>query len=119
VRTRHVVVVVKDLVVVAAPAIVAVHEDGVRPVDHDLPHVGIVEQGLERAVAGQIAQRPLGGDLRLGDVEGPPAPLVLPVPGIHLVVDEFAQAGAGIAGGHVEGHVLGPLLHGPLDLDEG
>ena len=50
-RAQHVVVVVEDLVVVAARARVALHEDRVRSVDHDLPDVVVDEERCQRAVA--------------------------------------------------------------------
>ena len=36
----------------------------------------IVEEWLQRPVAGQVPQRPLGHDLRLGDVAVTPAPVL-------------------------------------------
>ncbi|MCQ3806006.1 MAG: hypothetical protein KTV16_01760 [Acidimicrobiia bacterium] len=54
----HVFVVVEHLVVVAAGAPMALHEDGVGRVDHDLPDVGVFEQGTEWSVSGQVAERP-------------------------------------------------------------
>ena len=62
-RPQDVLVVVEDLVVVAAGPLVALHEDLVGTVDHDLPHVVVGEERLERPVAGQVAERPLGDQM--------------------------------------------------------
>ena len=43
----HVLVVVEDLVVVPGPAVMTTHEDRIRRVHHDLPHVVVREEGLE------------------------------------------------------------------------
>ena len=69
---HHVVVVVEHLVVVAARARVPFGEDRRGPVDHDFPHVGVGEERLQGAVAGEVAQRPIDGGLGVGDVD--PAP---------------------------------------------
>ncbi len=73
-RADDVVVVVEDLVVVAARAAVALHEDLVGRVDHDLPDVVVVEQRLERAVAGEVAEGALGDEVGVGEVEGRDGP---------------------------------------------
>jgi hypothetical protein len=113
------VVVVEDLVVVAAHTLVAPDEDQVRAVDHDLPDVRVVEEGLQRAVTGQIAEGPLGRHRRLGHVAVAPAALVLVAPRRDLLVDQARQRGRGVVGGHVDRHLLGPILDRPLDLHEG
>ena len=76
-RADDVVVVVEDLVVVAASATVALHEDRVGRVDHHLPHVVVVEQRLERAVAGEVAEGALGDELRVAEVVGAQAAAVV------------------------------------------
>ncbi len=107
----EVLAVVEDLVVVARGADVALHEDGRRRVDHDLPDVPVVEQGSERPVAGQVAERPLGHLVGRGQVEGAQAALEVVAPPVDLVGDERLQAAVAVGAGHVVGEVLGPALH--------
>ena len=91
-RAHDVVVVVEDLVVVARRAPVPAHEHRVGSVDHDLPHVVVVEQRGQRPVAGEVAERPLDHDLGVGQGEGPAAAPVLVVPPADLVVDQRRAA---------------------------
>ena len=114
--SQHVGVVVEDLVVVPARAQVPLHEDLRWGVDHDLPHVVVGEEGLERAVAGEVPHRPFDHRGRIGEVERPHASLVVHRPLGHGVDDEGAE-GLGLTVG-VEGQVAGPLLHEPFDLLE-
>ena len=117
-RAGDVVVVVEALVVVAARPGVALHEDLGRRVDLDLPHVGVVEQLGERAVAGEVAPGPLGDELGVGEPEAAAAAAHVVVPAGQLVVDEGAQRRAPGRGAHVEGDVLGPGLHRLLHLGQ-
>jgi len=114
----EVVAVVEDLVVIAGGPDMSLYEDGVGGVDHDLPHVSVVEQGSERPVAGQVAEGPLGHLAGGGEVEGPLAALEVVAPLGDLVGDERLQAPVGVGAGHVVGEILGPALHPSLDLDE-
>ena len=117
-RADDVLVVVEHLVVVAGPPAVPLHEDGIGPVDHHLPHVVVVEQRLEGAVAGQVAERPLGHQVGLAEVVGPQAPAMVERPARHLVRDQRSELVPSPAG-HLQGDVLGALLHRALDLLEG
>ena len=83
----HVVVVVEDLVVVAPGARMPFGENRVRSVDHDLPDVRVVEERLERAVAGEVPQGPLDRGVRVGDVQGSQPPAVVPLPLGHLLIE--------------------------------
>jgi hypothetical protein len=75
-----VVVVVKDLVVVAAGPRVTFGKDGARSVDHDLPHVRVGEERVQGAISGQVPQRPFDGAVRVGDVDDAPASAVVVPP---------------------------------------
>jgi hypothetical protein len=112
------VVIVEDLVVIAGQSLVAPHEDRQGSVHHDLPHVGVVQQRLQRPVAGQIAQSPLRHHIGLDDVGVPPAPLIFPPPTRNLFVDKAGQHGRRIRRRHVDRHQLGPVLDGPLYLHQ-
>ncbi len=85
---EHVLVVVEDLVVVAATARVAFHEDRVRSVDHDLPDIVVVEERTERSVTDQIAIGAIGDERCVGELVWPLAPLEFVVPAADLVVDQ-------------------------------
>ncbi len=115
---HDVLVVVEDLVVVAGGPAVALDEDGVGPVDHDLPHVGIVQQGGQRAVAGEVAVGPVGHLVRVSEIDGAQAPAVVGLPAGHLVDHEVTQHLRSTLAGDVEGPVLGPGLDVALDLDQ-
>ena len=117
-RADDVLVVVEDLGVVAGHADVPSHEDRVGGVDHDLPHVGVGQQRLERPVAGEVAVGTVGHAARVGDVDVvQPAPVVGP-PRRHLLVDERPQRRRAARAGDVEGGVLGPGLDSGLDGGE-
>jgi len=116
---HHVLVVVEHLVVVARAPEVPLDEDGVGRVHHHLPDVVVVEEGREGPVARQVPVGALGDEVRVAQVVGMEAATVVERPARDLVGDERAQlvlAGAGA--GHVQGDVLGPFLHCPLDLLE-
>jgi hypothetical protein len=117
-RAQDVLVVVEDLVVVPGRAPVPAHEDRVGGVEHDLPDVVVAQERRERAVAGQVAERPLDDERRIGQPEGPAAAAVVVVPAGHLVGDERAQLGLTAGRRHLQRDVLGPLLHGALDLHQ-
>ncbi len=117
-RPHHVLVIVEDLVVVPGHAEVAFHEDGVGCVHHDLPDVVVGQEGLERAVAGQVPQHPVDDDLRARQVVGAQPPLVLRTPLGDLSLHEQAQPRSVGVGAQIEGEVLGQRLHPALDLDE-
>ena len=51
--------------------------------------------GLEGAVAGEVAEGPLGDEVGVGEVERAQAPAVVAVPAGDLVVDERAELVAG------------------------
>ena len=74
--------------------------------------------GAQRAVAGEVPVGPLGDEVGVGEVEVAAAALVVLGPAGDFVVDERLQLRAAITAGHVERDVLGPLLHGPLDLGQ-
>ncbi len=118
-RAGDVLVVVEDLVVVARPALVPLHQDHVGGVDHDLPHVGVVEQRGQRPVAGDVAEGPLGHERRLGQLEGPDPALGVVGPPFDLVADQRPQTFVALGARQVEGQILGPRLDPLLDLDEG
>ena len=84
----HVVVVVEDLVVVSRLTAVTTHEDGVGPVYHDLPHVVVGQQRLQRPVAREVAEGPLGDRGRIGQIEGPQSSLVVLRPTGNLLLYE-------------------------------
>jgi hypothetical protein len=117
-RAQHVLVVVEDLVVVSRRPTMALHEDRVRGVDHDLPHVVVGQEGLERPVAGDVAEGALDDQLGVGQVERAQASSVVEGPAADLVLDEGAQLRLAVGPVHLEGDVLGPLLDPPLDLLE-
>ncbi len=114
----EVLVVVEDLVVVAGGAGVALGEDLVGGVDHDLPDVGVGQERLEGPVAGEVAPGPLGDAGGVGQVVGAEAALDVFGPATDLLVEEGSQGGPAVGAGHVEGQGLGPLLDGPLDLQQ-
>src|SRR5262249_32962335 len=109
-------VVVEHLVVVATHTGMSLHEYGVWPVDHDLPDVIVGEKRFERAVAGDVAECPLGDKLWAGDVEGPNAPFEVLGPSSDFSADGALWPRAASCGGQVGGVVLGLLLPGVLDL---
>ena len=97
-RAGDVVVVVEGVGVVAARPAVPLHEDLIGGVDHDLPHVVVLEQLLQGAVADQVAQRPLGHRGGVAQGDGAAAPLVLEVPLGDLVVDQGGGARSAASG---------------------
>ena len=115
---KDVVVVVEDLVVVAAPSAVALHEDLVGCVDHHLPDVVVGEERFERAVAGEVAVSALRDDIAVNEIECPQATLELGRPRNDLVVDDGPELSAPILIGHVERDLLRPELHAAFDLLE-
>ncbi len=114
-RSQHVVVVVEDLVVEAARAGMALHEDRVGGVDLDLPHVVVREQRCQRAVAAQVAERAIDHRLGIGDRDGVEPSLEVDVPPIDLVFEDRAEPLGGL---FVDVEALGSLLHPPFDLGE-
>ena len=111
-------VVVEDLVVVAALASVALYEDRTGRVDHDLPHVVVLEQRFQRAVAGEVSVGPADHGGRVRQVEIVDAPLVVDRPLSDLVLDQGSQPDRSVVSCHVQGHGLRPFQHRPLDIGQ-
>ena len=86
-----VVVVVEDLVVISPGAGVPFGKNSARSIDHYFPHVGIFEQRLERAIAGQVPQRPLDRRLGIGNVERPQSFAVFLLPPGYLLIEQRPQ----------------------------
>lgn len=118
-RAHDVIVVLEHLVVVAAHAAVALDEDLIRAVDHDLPDVVVIEQRGQGAEAREVAEDPLGESRGVRQRMRAQAAADLVVPRHDLVVDQLAEPLLAVGAAHVEGQHLGSCLHGPLDLDEG
>jgi hypothetical protein len=112
-------VVVKDLAVVAACAAVPLYEDLVGSVDHHLPDVVVSEKRFERPVTGDVSEGSLCDELRISQIEVAATALVVLAPAGDFVVNESTQLRAAVTACHVERDVLGPLLHGALDVSEG
>ena len=106
---QHVLVGKEDLVVVPRAAQMALNEDGVGAVDHDLPYV--VERCAQGTVTSEVALAPLDHSDRVGQVECPEVPLAVVRPADDFPVDHPAQGRSALGRGHVEGDVLGPRLH--------
>jgi hypothetical protein len=68
-RADDVLVVVEGFVVVARDAAVALDEDLIGRVDHDLPDVVVVQERLQRAVAHEVAVRLVDDEVRVREVE--------------------------------------------------
>ena len=63
------------------------HEDLVGCVDHHLPHVVVREEGRQRAVAGEVAERPVGDGVGIDQqVRSMAAPVVV-LPPLDLLGD--------------------------------
>ena len=110
------VVVVKDLVVITARPAMAPHEDLVGSVEHHLPDVVVGEQGLERAIAGQVPVRALRYHFAIGQVERTQAPIEVGRPERDLVVDDRPELREPLLVGHVERDLFRPELHPSFEL---
>ena len=119
-RPDDVVVVVEDLVVVAARRRGAASRRSASGALIMISHTSSsAEQRLERAVAGEVAEGPLGDERRgrrgrraAGRACGRRS---------SVATSSSMRARSlrvAVAGRHVEGDVLGPRLHRPLDLDQ-
>lgn len=115
-RAHDVVVVVEAFMVVAAGPAVPTDEDGVRAVDHQLPHVVVGEQVVQRAEPGQVAHGPLDHGLRVGQLEGAVTAAVVEVPLGDLVLHHREQRRRARRCRHVQCERCGPLLHPLLDV---
>jgi hypothetical protein len=61
------------MVVEPTPTRTPLHEDRRRPVNHNLPHVGLGQQRLQRPVPYEVPESFLNSGLRIDDVERPSA----------------------------------------------
>ena len=116
---HHMFVVVKDLVVIAARTEMTLHEHLVRRIDHDLPHVVVLEQWGQRAVAREVAEGALGDETRIAQLERPRSSAELVLPSSELGVDQGPELCLTLVARDVQREVLRSRLHCSFDLDEG
>ncbi len=114
---QDVVVVVEDLVVGTVGPPVALHEQGVRRVDHDLPDVVVLEERSQGAIADQVAQGPRDDVLVEG--HGPPTVSVFGVPPLDGVGHQATEAVEPVGPVEVQGQLVRPFLGQALDGGQG
>ena len=117
-RAPDVLVVVKGLVMVSASSMVPFDEDLVRCVDHDLPHVGIGQQLLERSVAEQVAPNPVSNGDSVGDCMAANAALEAEVPTPDLLMGECGDRTVCPRRARIHPALVGALRYRAFDLRE-